>query len=301
MDARRALIVTADDFGLHERVNAAVERAHRDGVLTAASLMVGAPAAADAVGRARRLPGLRVGLHLVLADGHAMLPPARIPALVDAAGRFGDRMVRDGLRFFLLPRVRAQLALEIRAQFDAFAATGLALDHVNTHKHFHLHPTVLALILRIGRDYGLHAMRVPCEPNAPWPLRPWIGLVRSRLRRAGVAHNDYVIGIANTGALDESAWLDALANLPPGVGEIYSHPATAGDGPVTATMRGYRPADELAALLSPRVAAALDAAGIARGGFSDLFPDAFPAALRETSAINGRVRAPSRASGARPS
>jgi len=277
MDRNRTLIITADDFGLHERVNVAVERAHCEGVLTAASLMVGAPAAADAVERARRLPRLRVGLHLVLADGPAVLPRARIPALVDEAGHFGDRMVRDGFRFFLLPHVRAQLEQEIRAQFDAFAATGLALDHVNTHKHFHLHPTLLAMILGIGRDYGLRAMRVPCEASAPWWLRPWIGLVRARLRRAGIVHNDYVVGIAKTGAMDEAAWLDALADLPPGVGEFYSHPAMAGDGPVTPTMHAYRPADELAALLSPRVAAALDAAGIARGGFADVFPDAFAA------------------------
>ncbi|NUO88439.1 MAG: ChbG/HpnK family deacetylase, partial [Cupriavidus sp.] len=71
--AQRALIVTADDFGLHPAVNEAVELAHRDGVLNAASLMVGAPAAADAVARARRLPALRVGLHVVLADGPATL------------------------------------------------------------------------------------------------------------------------------------------------------------------------------------------------------------------------------------
>ena len=80
----RGLIVTADDFGAHPSVNAAVERAHRDGILTAASLMVGAPAAEDAIARARALPGLRVGLHLVLADGASVLPPRAIPDLVDA-------------------------------------------------------------------------------------------------------------------------------------------------------------------------------------------------------------------------
>ncbi|MCG1056056.1 hopanoid biosynthesis-associated protein HpnK, partial [Mycetohabitans sp. B5] len=153
----RALIVTADDFGLHPRVNEAVERAHREGILNAASLMVAAPAARDALERARRMPSLRVGLHLVLVDGNAMLPRERIASLVDAHGRFGDAMARDGVRFFFLPHVRRQLAREIRAQFDAFAATGLTLDHVNTHKHFHLHPTVLSLIVEIGRDYGMHA------------------------------------------------------------------------------------------------------------------------------------------------
>lgn len=273
--APRALIFTADDFGLHVRVNAAVERAHREGVLDCASLMVAAPAAADAVARARNTPGLRVGLHLVLADGAAMLPRARIPALVDARGRFGANMARDGVRFFFLPQVRAQLAREIRAQFEAFAATGLALDHVNTHKHFHLHPTVLALILEIGRDYGLRAMRLPSEAGAPLALKPWLALVRARLDRAGIAHNDYVIGIAKTGAMDEAAVLEALARLPAsGIGEIYCHPALEGDEPdepVSMSMPTYRHADEFAALISPRVAEALARMKLRKGGFADVF------------------------------
>ncbi|WP_425272201.1 hopanoid biosynthesis-associated protein HpnK [Paraburkholderia aromaticivorans] len=264
------LIITADDFGLHPRVNEAVELAYRNGVLTAASLMVGAPAADDAIARARSLPGLCVGLHLVLADGMALLPRETIPALVDAEGRFGSNMVRDGFRFYFLPHVRAQLALEIRAQFAAFAKTGLTLDHVNTHKHFHLHPTVLSLILEIGRDFGMRAMRLPSEPDAPLWLRPWMNLVRTRLDRAGIAHNDYVFGLADTGRMSESAWLAALERLPGGVGEIYCHPATRGDAPLTPGMQSYRHADELNALLSPRVADAISAAGATRGGFVDL-------------------------------
>ncbi|MEJ2769275.1 hopanoid biosynthesis-associated protein HpnK [Mycetohabitans sp. B46] len=266
----RALIVTADDFGLHPRVNEAVERAHRDGILSAASLMVAAPAARDALERARRMPSLRVGLHLVLADGNAMLPRERIASLVDARGRFGEAMARDGARFFFLPHVRRQLAREIRAQFDAFAATGLTLDHVNTHKHFHLHPTVLSLIVEIGRDYGMHAMRLPREVDAPLLLRPWIALVKSRLRRAGIAHNDYVVGMARSGQMDEAALLAAVAHLPPGVSEIYLHPAVPGEGAITSSMRDYRHADELDALLSPRVAAALVVANVRRGGFRDV-------------------------------
>ena len=272
--SQRTLIFTADDFGLHDRVNEAVERAHLHGVLTAASLMVAAPAARDAVARARRLPELRVGLHLVLADGAAFLPREAIPALVDADGRFGDNMVRDGFRFFFLPRVRKQLALEIRAQFEAFAKTGLPLDHVNTHKHFHLHPTVLGLIIEIGRDYGMRAMRLPCESREPLWLKPWIGLVRDRLDHAGIAHNDYVVGIVKTGQMTEGVLLDALARLPDGVGEIYCHPAVMGEGALTPGMRGYRHADELAALLSPRVEAAIEAAGATRGGFIDVFGQA---------------------------
>lgn len=265
--ARRRLIVNADDFGLDVAVNEAVERAHRDGVLTTASLMVGAPALADAVERARRLPALGVGLHLVLADGPAVSPPERIPDLVDARGRFGDRMARDGVRFFFLPRVRRQLAIEIEAQFAAFAATGLPLDHANAHKHFHLHPTVLGLMLSIGARYGLRAVRIPSEPGTAPLLAPWLALMRRRLARAGLLHNDQVYGLAQSGAMDEAAVLAAIAKLPEGLSEIYLHPAT--HGGLTPTMHDYRHGDELAALLSPRVARAIAASGAVSGRWAD--------------------------------
>ena len=269
------LVLTADDFGLHPAVNEAVERAHNDGILTAASLMAGAPAARDAIARARALPRLRVGLHLVLADGPSVLPPRAIPDLVDERGHFGGRMARAGVRFFCLPRVRRQLALEIRAQFEAFAASGLALDHVNAHKHFHLHPTILSLILCIGCPFGLRAVRLPREtgpPASPW-LRPWLALLAARLDAAGIAHNDYVAGIRQSGRFDEPALLAALRNLPAtGVGEFYLHPALDSGAAIAASMRGYQHRDEFAALVAPRVRAACDALraqGWRFGGFAD--------------------------------
>jgi ceramide glucosyltransferase len=288
----RGLIITADDFGLHQAVNEAVELAHRDGILTTASLMVGGPAAADAVERARRMPNLRVGLHLVLADGAAVLPRERIPDLVDGEGRFGSRMVRDGFRFFFLPSVRRQLEAEIRAQFEAFAATGLPLDHVNAHKHFHLHPTILSLVLKIGREYGLEAVRLPAEAGAPVPLRPWLWLLARRLDAAGVSYNHSVVGIEDSGAMDEPALLRALRRLPRGITEVYFHPATVSGAAIAPSMPDYRHADELAALRSPRVRDEVRSLGVPLGGFSDLFgPDgrsALGATVRPRAAVQAR-------------
>lgn len=261
-----------------------MELAYRDGVLNAASLMVSAPAARDAVERAHRLPGLRVGLHLVLADGAPTLPPAAIPGLVGADGRFSASMAGKGVRFYFSRDVQRQLATEIRAQFHTFACTGLALDHVNCHKHFHLHPTVLSLILSIGRGYGMRAVRLPLEAGAPFWLRPWLSLLRRRLDAAGVAHNDQVVGIDASGKMDEAALLAALADLPDGVTEIYSHPAVGTAAPLAPTMSTYRHADELAALLSPRVRATLDTLALPRGGFADIFPDPGAAATASSAA-----------------
>ena len=278
----RRLIVTADDFGRDVAINEAVEAAHRDGILTAASLMVAAPAAADAVERARRLPSLKVGLHLVLIDGQAVLPPEEIPGLVGADGRFGDSQARLGLRYFFAPGIRAQLAAEIRAQFAAFRATGLALDHVNAHQHLHLHPTVARLVVAIGREFGLRAARLPAEPatvlrravpeerhRAPF-YAPAVAALRRRLRRAGLAANDHIFGIAWSGGMVEERLLALLPHLPPGVSELYCHPATRTTPALAAAMPGYRHAAELAALQSPAVRRSVSDLGIALSGFADL-------------------------------
>src|SRR6478735_1737448 len=161
----KRLIVTADDFGAAVEVNEAVERAHRHGILSAASLMVSGAAAQDAVTRAKTMPKLRVGLHLVLVEGKPVLPAGSVPDLVDKTGHFRTDMARAGAAMFFRPKVRAQLAAEIEAQFAAFAATGLRLDHVNAHKHFHLHPTIAALMIETATAYGVRGARVPLEPQ----------------------------------------------------------------------------------------------------------------------------------------
>src|SRR5262249_30994116 len=124
------------------------------------------PGAADAVRRARAMPSLRVGLHLVLVEATPALPPEHVPDLVTSDGRFRTDMAGLGFDIAFKPRVRRQLVAEIRAQFEAFRATGLPLDHVNAHKHFHLHPTIGAAAIAVSRQFGARAIRVPTEPAA---------------------------------------------------------------------------------------------------------------------------------------
>jgi len=281
--SHKFLIVTSDDFGLDTAVNEAVRQATVNGILTAASLMVAAPAAKEAVELAATLPPLRVGLHVVLADGQAVLPRRLVPDLVDTHGRFAPGMLGPSVRFAISPRVRAQLAAEIRAQFESFARTGLELDHVNAHKHFHLHPIVLELIMRIGAEFGAFAVRVPAEPvsfarqaagfagaASATALLPWLARMRRRLRSNGMICNDRVFGIACSGRLDRTTMLAILARLPAGVTEIYLHPAVATSQPIAQSMSAYRHADELAALLDPAVLQARAATQASYGGYLDL-------------------------------
>ena len=255
-----------------------MEVAHRQGVLTAASLMVSAPAARDAVARAKALPGLGVGLHLVLVEGRPTLSPRSIPDLVDDEGLFRTHMARAGAAMFFQPAVRRQLAREVEAQFEAFAATGLALDHVNAHKHFHLHPTIAGLILRIGSRFGLRSARLPIEPSAilgqiepgsagrDWLVDPWARLARRRFRAHRVAVPDQVFGLRWSGAMTTPRLRGLIDRLPPGLSEIYLHPASASDYPGSAPGYGYR--DELAALLDPEVGATARKTGLSLGPFA---------------------------------
>jgi len=243
--------------------------------------MVGAPAAEDAVARARRLPRLGVGLHLVLVDGKPILPADQVDELLGPDGRFLPDMAVAGLRFAFNPRARRQLAAEIEAQFTAFATTGLGLDHVNAHKHFHLHPVIAGLIVETGRRFGARAVRVPAEPHdvlnrierGPGSIgaaliKPWLALLRRRLVNAGIQVNDHAFGIAWSGALTEPRLLGLLRNLPDGVSEIYCHPATAQD--VDGMTPGYRHVDELSALVSPAIRRLVDELGLRPVGYGDL-------------------------------
>ncbi len=269
--AKRRVTFSADDFGLSESVNEAIERAHRDGVLQAASLMVAAPAAADAIQRARRNPTLKVGLHLVVIEGPAVLPQAASPALVDATAQFPSDQLKLGLNYFFRPVVRRQLAAEIRAQFQAFAATGLPLDHANAHKHMHLHPTVGAMLIRIGRDFGLRQIRIPNEPPdilarcgetvtaGDKMLYRWSSLLRHQARAAALQANDHCFGLRWSGHMTTDRITRLLRHLPEGHSEIYFHPAARQDDILSRLMPTYEHAAELQTLVDPSVRALRDA------------------------------------------
>jgi hopanoid biosynthesis associated protein HpnK len=242
--------------------------------------MVASPGAADAVRRARALPSLAVGLHLVLVEAKPALPAEQVPDLVGPDGLFRTDMARLGFDIAFKPRVRAQVAAEITAQFDAFAATGLPLDHVNAHKHFHLHPVIGALAIRIGKKFGARAIRVPTEPAAVVRgiepvsadlsaslLTQWTRVLRAQALGAGMATPDAVFGLAWSGAMTAGRLNSLLERLPAGVVEIYTHPAAAnafaGHAP------GYRYVDELAALTDPACVASVRRSMHRLGGFAE--------------------------------
>ena len=262
----RRLIVNADDFGLSPSVNAAVIRAYREGILTSASLMVNEPGFDEAVKLAKENPKLGVGLHLTLLHGHSTLPPKKIPDLANARGEFSYSPVTTGLKYFFRNDLRAQLHAEIHAQFDKFQVTGLPLDHVNGHLHFHLHPTIFKILmdnagkfhithLRLTRDCFSRSRRMTRGKFFTRLAHAAIFEFLSRRARKVMAakkirHAQITFGLLQDSRVDEEYLLKLLPELPPGDSELYSHPS----------LDKFKP--ELDALLSPRVKASVQKLGI---------------------------------------
>jgi len=248
----RRLIVNADDFGRSSSINEAVIRAHRQGILTTASLMVNEPAFEEAVAMAREHPRLGVGLHLFLSDSP----------------------VAAGFRFFFKPGMRPRLKADIRAQLERFVGTGLPLDHVNSHHHLHMHPSVVGIVLECMRELKIVRARLTREPA-------WINIrnisgrrfrhlahaliyvilarrAQRGFRRDGIRYPRYVFGLMQNYAVDESYLQRLLPALPEGDSELYSHPS----------MDTYR--HEFDALVSARVRELVQRLGIRLIRYQDL-------------------------------
>jgi len=252
---RRAVLITADDFGDSPEVNAAVARAHREGVLRYASLMVLRPAAAAAAALARENPGLGVGLHLELCS---------------------DAPEKAGLRYFFDAKARAGLEGEIRAQLEALKGFGIKPTHVDGHMNVHVHPVVFPALCRLAREYGIPRVRLPARELAASLSFDSDDPVLPRLVLAGTfaAMGAWVRGAARglevpttwgllrSGRMTEDYVVWLLGRLPDGVTELYFHPHAD-----PATKVGARPNPshqsytELETLLSPRVRRALEESG----------------------------------------
>ena len=279
------VIVNADDFGWSARVNAAVLRAHRDGILTTASLMVAENGWEEAVAMARGTPSLGVGLHVATTFDRPLLPPAQIPCLTRQNGKFESDPVRAGLKYAISQSAGEELGREMQAQFERFAATGLVWDHVDGHQHFHMHPIVFRHLLNLCDRYGINRLRVPRESlrshlrGGGDGLRPVafgalvlqllcrfnLRILRRRQTLGGkpVFVCDQVYGDFQSSNMHSNYTLNLLDRLSGKVCEIYYHPGTdyARRLPPDEQTDAVRDVEHKA-LLDPRVRAKVESLGL---------------------------------------
>jgi hopanoid biosynthesis associated protein HpnK len=278
----KRLIVNADDFGLSPEVNAGIVRAHRDGILRSASLMVAEPAARAAAEMARDNPALDVGLHAVVCRGRSLLHASRLGAAVRPTGEFIDSPVAAGMRYFFDRSMRAAMTDELRAQVERHLDLVGYLNHIDGHLNFHVHPLLADILVGLAVEYKVPCIRLPRErvmttlrlrqDNAPRKLVESI-IFRTLSRRTGrmmadrgLTSTDALFGLHQSGHLSEDYIVGVLDRIRDGTTELYFHPA--------ADIGGVPPAPEaqleVEILTSPRVRDAIARNAIELITFADL-------------------------------
>jgi hopanoid biosynthesis associated protein HpnK len=273
----KQLILNADDFGLTRGVNEGIVRAHREGILTSATLMASCPGFDDAVARAKATPTLGVGCHLVLVGGASVSAAGEIPSLVDADGKF-PRTLPQLVAKLSSGSVRSRdIETELRAQIQKIRNAGIEPTHVDTHKHTHVHPLVMNALGKVANELGITRVRKPAEDLADsWATqangeRSWSRLAsaaavraaapwfESLARKYGLRSPDHFLGLAMTGRLSASALCQLIDHLPEGSAEIMLHPGVCdADLARTGSRLQEQRQLELEALLDPEARRAVE-------------------------------------------
>jgi hopanoid biosynthesis associated protein HpnK len=263
-------------------VNAAVIKAHREGILTSASLMVAEAHRDEAISLAREHPELDVGLHAVVCSGRSVLPPAEIAPAVDPLGRFPDNAVLTGLRWYFDKQLRGKLEAELRAQVEKHLELVGYLNHIDGHLNFHVHPVVADILVELASEYKVPCLRVPRERVLTTLrlrrdhavrkaveaaiFRALSSRTRRLMRKRGLKSTDSLFGLHQSGHLDEDYIVAIIDRLREGATELYFHPALdIGDTPPSASAQV-----EVEILTSPRVRDALVARGVRLASFAEL-------------------------------
>jgi chitin disaccharide deacetylase len=239
--AVKRLIINADDFGLAPGVNRAIIELQQAGALSSATLMATASCFSPAVYLAFAQPALAVGCHVVLVDGSPCLRGSEVSSLLDPKRSVGFRpTVGSFLHDLLRGRIREQeIEAEAIAQIRRIQSSGLTVSHIDSHKHLHAFPRVLAPLLRAAQRCGVDCVRNPFEPwwslRATRPAGVWrraqVHAMRTQrrsflrlTRKHGVTTTDGSIGILATGGLDGPVLRSLLHAMPKGIWELVCHP-----------------------------------------------------------------------------
>lgn len=270
------VIVNADDLGFTEDMNVGIEKAHKEGIVRSTSLMSAGSAFKSAVEVAARNPDLAIGVHLSLFEGKPLTPPEEIPSLVDRDGNFRASLMNFLKDYQLGKIVLSEAKLELIRQVNKIVDAGITPSHIDSHKHIHLLPALMDIVLELAEKHNIPAMRLvnegPFELSgrgfAAFILRRLSVSAAKKLNRRGVLYAHNFIGFMNSGSMTEDKLLSAIQTLRPGINEIMCHPAVRGKGISGLEEMGcswaksYAFEDELKALTSPKVKDLINERGI---------------------------------------
>ncbi|MBI5142734.1 MAG: ChbG/HpnK family deacetylase [Nitrospirae bacterium] len=217
------LVVNADDLGIAPHIDAGIFEAHKNGIVTSASLFVNYECLAVSVADMKKHPELDVGLHLNLTWGESI---ADVPSLATngvfcgGVKPFIKRALTGGLD-------RKEIFREIEAQMSRFRDFGCRSSHVDTHQHVYMIPAVAQAIAELAPRFGFHWVRVPIErfPGASPVWRTFNCWVSALMCRVDCRQSHKVTGVSYAGAMDIGRLKRLIGSLGPGIHELVCHPA----------------------------------------------------------------------------
>ena len=256
---------------MSDGVTRGILEAHRAGAVNAASMFANTPGFAGAVTASGEAPGLELGLHFNVTIGAPVSAPSAVATLCDATGEFVSpgRLLARALAGRIEPE---EVALECRAQLERLRANGIAVTHLDSHRHVHVLPGIWKGITAVGAAEGI-PVRVPVEPpigrralaklaiRGSWWISARRGLERGRSCRG--------IGLLGGRHFPE-ALIRTLDALPPGGTEVVVHPGYADADLATWDSYTNGRECELLALRSPQVLARLTKGDLRLVRFADL-------------------------------
>lgn len=269
----KKVIINADDLGISPGVNRGIVETHLNGILNSASLMVNARYAEDAIGRVRALPDLKMGLHISLISGKPVSPAKEVPTLIDEKGYFPKRGINLICKLlFNGQRMLRDIAKEIRAQIELMESFGLKIEHIDSHDHIHIFPSIMDLVIPLAKEFKIPRIRYANQrifvtKNLPAILKSNLlsflsSFSKARLVNSGIPFCEYSWGIAESGNLDEKALTKIIHSLGEGTNEVVCHPGYVDKELLDIFPVVYHWEEELRALTSPRVKALIRDYGI---------------------------------------
>jgi len=154
----RDLIVTADDYGLCESVNGAINACLEAGTLRSTCVMTNMPAYRDASHLRAAFPTMSVGIHWTMTQGRPVLAPSAVPTLVDSNGSFYSRS-QFRQRWLANQVAKPELKAELRAQYQRLCEVAGQPEFWNTHQDIHMLPGLFQTCVSLGLELSIPAMR----------------------------------------------------------------------------------------------------------------------------------------------
>ncbi|EFK96407.1 YdjC-like protein, partial [sediment metagenome] len=279
--AVKSLIVSADDFGIAKGINEGIAIACKEGIVTNINVMPSGDEFYDSLARLKDIAPSEIGAHLALTGTAPLADPGKVSSLLDKGGHLHKNYGSFFINFISGRIKREEIYVELKTQMDRLKSVGIPVTNLSSHEHIHLHPDILEIFIAIAEDYNIPAIRYIHRDVMACPVGfkklykkavlAFFGIGHGNMiKKSGLKHTDILIGLLDSGNLEEETLLKMLKAMPEGTAELVAHPGLLSPEVLNRCVFHARCETDLASLISGRVKKLIGDKGIQLIKFSAL-------------------------------